>query len=140
MKKRDVCLLTFVIVAAVSRVSSGNGQALGTFGNNQTNARKAFAFTGAVLPADEGASLFGSKCAACHGKDGAGLSNWKSKGQPDLTKSEWQDSHTDAEIADTIKNGKGKFMPPFKDKLSDEEINAVVSRVRMLVKGSSAFP
>jgi len=115
MKKRSLTLLAFVIVTAVSWASYGNGQASGT-------------------------SLFGSKCAACHGKDGAGLSNWKSKGQPDLTKSEWQDSHTDAEIADTIKNGKGKFMPSFKDKLSDEEINAVVSRVRMLVKGSSAFP
>ena len=108
MKKRSLTLLAFVIVTAVSWASYGNGQASGT-------------------------SLFGSKCAACHGKDGAGLPNWKQKGQPNLTRSEWQDSHTDEEIADTIRNGKGD-MPPFKDKLSDEEIGALVSRVRMFAR------
>jgi len=41
---------------------------------------------------------------------------------------------TQTEIADTIKNGKGESMPPFKDKLSDEEITTLVSRVRMLKK------
>ncbi len=55
MKKRSLTLLAFVIVTAVSWASYGNGQASGT-------------------------SLFGSKCAACHGKDGAGLPNWKQKG------------------------------------------------------------
>ncbi|HYR85061.1 MAG TPA: cytochrome c [Terriglobia bacterium] len=134
MKKRDFSLLAFVIVTAASWAHSGNGQGSGALRSNRTIVRKAFVSTGAILSINDGTSLFGSKCAACHGKDGSGLPNWKSKGQPDLTRSEWQDSHTDEEIADTIKNGKGEFMPPFKDKLSDEEINAVVSRVRMFVK------
>ncbi|HEV8488015.1 MAG TPA: c-type cytochrome [Blastocatellia bacterium] len=82
----------------------------------------------------DGAAVFGSKCAICHGRDGAGLPNWKSKGQPDLTTADWQRSHTDAQIAETIKNGKGKFMPSFKSKLSDDEINAVVARIRSLAK------
>jgi cbb3-type cytochrome c oxidase subunit III len=84
--------------------------------------------------AADGAAVFGSKCVLCHGKDGAGLPNWKSKGQPDLTSAEWQRSHTDAQIAEVIKNGKGKFMPPFKAKLSDDEVNAVVAHVRSLKK------
>jgi mono/diheme cytochrome c family protein len=59
-----------------------------------------------------------------------GLPNWRSKGQPDFTRAEWQKSHTDEQIADTIKNGKGKFMPAFKSKLSEEETGAVVQRIR----------
>jgi mono/diheme cytochrome c family protein len=82
----------------------------------------------------DGAALYDSKCALCHGKDGAGLPNWRSKGQPNFTKAEWQMSHTDEQIADSIKNGKGKFMPGFKSKLSEEEIGAVVQRIRAFGK------
>ena len=38
----------------------------------------------------DGVALFDSKCALCHGKDGVGLPNWRSLGQPDFTKPEWQ--------------------------------------------------
>ena len=79
-------------------------------------------------------TVFGSKCVICHGKDGAGLPNWKSKGQPDLTTADWQRSRTDAQIAEVIKNGKGKFMPAFKAKLSDDDVNAVVAHIRSLKK------
>ena len=85
-------------------------------------------------PAVDGAILYDSKCALCHGKDGAGLPNWRPMGQPDFTKAEWQKSHTDQQIADSIKNGKGKFMPGFKTKLSEEETGAVVQRIRAFVK------
>jgi len=85
-------------------------------------------------PAVDGAILYDSKCALCHGKDGAGLPNWRSMGQPDFTKAEWQKSHTDQQIADSIKNGKGKFMPSFKSKFSEEETGAVVQRIRAFVK------
>jgi cytochrome c oxidase cbb3-type subunit 3 len=85
-------------------------------------------------PAADGAALFGAKCALCHGKDGAGQPNWKAKGQPDFTNADWQKSHTDAQIAESIKNGKGKFMPSFKAKLSDDDVAAVVARVRALGK------
>jgi|RhiMethySRZTD1v2_1073278.scaffolds.fasta_scaffold799017_2 mono/diheme cytochrome c family protein len=78
----------------------------------------------------DGAALYDSRCSLCHGKDGAGLPNWKSKGQPDFTQPEWQKAHTDEQIAESIKNGKGKFMPAFKGKLSDEETGAVVQRIR----------
>ena len=82
----------------------------------------------------DGVALFDSKCALCHGKDGAGLPNWRSLGQPDFTKPEWQKGHTDEQVADSIKNGKGKFMPAFKGKLSDEETGAVVQRIRAFGK------
>ncbi|HEU0179924.1 MAG TPA: c-type cytochrome [Blastocatellia bacterium] len=85
-------------------------------------------------PAADGVVLFDGKCALCHGKDGAGLPNWRSKGQPDFTKTDWQKAHTDEQIADSIKNGKGKFMPGFKTKLSEEETGAVVQRIRSFGK------
>jgi len=84
--------------------------------------------------AADGVAVYDGKCALCHGKDGAGLPNWRSLGQPDFTKPEWQSAHTDAQIADSIKNGKGKFMPAFKGKLSDEETGAVVQRIRAFGK------
>ena len=82
----------------------------------------------------DAASVFVAKCALCHGKDGHGLPAWKSKGQPDFTDAQWQKTHTDAQIVETIKNGKGKYMPPFKGKLSEQEITLVVSRVRWFGK------
>jgi cytochrome c6 len=79
-------------------------------------------------------ALFGEKCAMCHGKNGAGLPNWKAKGQPDFTNVEWQKSHTDAQITEVITNGKGKYMYAYKDKLSAEEIAALVGRIRAFGK------
>src|SRR5262245_29905671 len=82
----------------------------------------------------DGVAIYDGKCALCHGKDGAGLPNWRSKGQPDFTKPEWQKAHTDEQITESIKSGKGKFMPAFKGRLSDEETGAVVQRIRMFAK------
>ncbi|MCI0485231.1 MAG: c-type cytochrome [Blastocatellia bacterium] len=82
----------------------------------------------------DAAADFNANCAFCHGKDGRGLPKWRAKGQPDLTDPKWQKSRTDAQIADAIKNGKGKLMPAWKNKLSDEKIGAMVSRVRAFGK------
>lgn len=75
-------------------------------------------------------ALYGSKCSLCHGKDGTGAASWKTKGIPDFTDAEWQSKRTDQQIGNTIKNGKGKYMPSFKEKLSDEEISSLVATVR----------
>src|SRR5215510_1939813 len=117
MKRRLLKLMTPVALIALLVVL-----------NNSTAASKPSA------TAVDGSALFGSKCVICHGKDGTGLPNWKAKGQPDLTNPDWQKSHTDSQIAETIKNGRGKFMPAFKEKLSDDEIGAIVGRVRQLGK------
>lgn len=82
----------------------------------------------------DGNAIFASKCAICHGKDGRGTPNWRKKGQPDFTDANWHKSRTDAQIAEVTKNGKPKFMPAYKGKLSDEEITAVVARIRAFAK------
>ena len=78
----------------------------------------------------DGNALYMAKCALCHGKDGRGLPNWRAKGQPDFTDANWQKSRNDAALINATTNGKGKFMPAFKGKLSDDELTAVVARVR----------
>lgn len=78
---------------------------------------------------DAGA-LFESKCAVCHGQDGRGTDFGKQKGAPDFTDAKWQQSRTDAQLQEAISAGKGKSMPAWKNKLSAEEIQALVGRVR----------
>lgn len=90
--------------------------------------------TSAPYPVADGAALYTAKCATCHGKDGRGIPNWRKKGQPDFTDATWQKSQTDAQINEATKNGKGKFMPAFKAKLSDSEIAAITARVRAFGK------
>ena len=82
----------------------------------------------------DGAAIYARRCAICHAKDGAGLPNWRAKGQPSLTNADWQKSHTDSQISETIKSGKGKYMPSFKQKLSDEEVGALVAYIRHFSK------
>lgn len=77
-------------------------------------------------------SVYSSKCATCHGRDGRARSmHAKHEHARDLTSSEWQDSVSDERIYNSISNGKGK-MPAFKKKLSDSQIDELVSYVRRL--------
>jgi mono/diheme cytochrome c family protein len=85
------------------------------------------------LPAHaQGADVFKSKCAICHGADGTGSAIGKKMGVRDLTSPEVQ-KQTDAELTATITNGKDK-MPEFGDKLTAEEIKSVVAYIRTLKK------
>lgn len=80
----------------------------------------------------DGAAVFKEKCTMCHGPDGKGFAAIKT---PDFTDPKWQASITDDQIIETIKNGKkGTPMPPFGDKLSEDEIKAVAAYIRSLGK------
>src|SRR6266496_3882148 len=79
-------------------------------------------------------------CASCHGKDGKGETKAGKKADvKDLTDVTYQASFTDEQMFKQIKeglkdkNGKEK-MKAFSDKLSDEEIKALVTFVRGLKK------
>jgi len=88
----------------------------------------AFADSGA-----DGAALYKSKCAMCHGPDGAGQTPMgKSMKLKDLRSAEVQ-KMTDKELNTLISDGKGK-MPAYKTKLSQAEIDAVVGFIRSIAK------
>jgi len=84
----------------------------------------------------DAAALFNNdsapKCASCHEADGKGKKAI-SKDMPDFTDAAWQKKANDAEMVETIKNGH-KPMPAYKDKLSDDQIKALVAYIRKFAK------
>ena len=83
--------------------------------------------------ADDGAALFKTKCAACHGPDGAGQTTMgkanklRDLGSPDVQKL------ADDELTAIITSGKNK-MPPYGKSLKPEQVKDLVAFVRTLKK------
>lgn len=87
----------------------------------------------ATAAAPDAGSLFNGQCAKCHGRDGrAKTTRGRRLHTRDITNAEWQDDVSDERIFNSINRGKGK-MPAFK-KLSDAQIDSLVSYVRRLRK------
>jgi mono/diheme cytochrome c family protein len=86
----------------------------------------------AIPVASSAAELFAKHCASCHGKDGqAKTLKARLKHARNLTDGDWQDTVSDERIFNSIARGKGK-MPGFSKKLSDSEIDSLVTYVRSL--------
>ena len=80
------------------------------------------------------AELYTKYCASCHGKYGrAKTLKGKLNHARDLTDRAWQDDASDERLVNSIMNGKRK-MPRFSKKLSEQEIDALVTYVRGLKK------
>jgi mono/diheme cytochrome c family protein len=78
------------------------------------------------------AELYQKHCASCHGKDGRGKTfKGKLTHARDLTDRAWQDDTSDERFFNAIMNGKRK-MPGFSKKLSEPEIDALVSYLRAM--------
>ncbi len=83
-------------------------------------------------PAD-GASLFKTKCAMCHGPDGTGKTPMGQKlNIRDLRSAEVQ-KQSDSDLAHVIGQGKAR-MPAFGKKLSEDQIKVLVTYLRELGK------
>ncbi len=80
----------------------------------------------------QGADLFKSKCAMCHGADGTGSAMGKKMGAHDFTSADVQ-KMSDTELTDVISKGKNK-MPAYGEKLKPEEVKALVAHIRTLKK------
>ena len=98
----------------------------------------AFLLLGTVRAA-ETKELWDKNCASCHGKDGKGDTKMgKKAGARDYTDDKVQDSFDDAKAFKAIKEGvtaEGKEkMKAFADKLTDDEIKALVAYVRAFKK------
>jgi len=82
-----------------------------------------------ALAAEDGAALYKSKCAMCHGADGVA----KKMAEPsrNLNDPKFQEATSKEEVAKIVAEGKGK-MKGLKDKLTPEQVEAVASHVKTL--------
>jgi mono/diheme cytochrome c family protein len=75
--------------------------------------------------------VYRAYCLACHDVNGSGQVARKTMPDlPDFTDPKWQAAHNDAEVKQSILDGKGKFMLPMKDKLSPTDADHMVAYVR----------
>lgn len=114
-------LLLILLVMALGNASA----------NRVMNGRPVRIANGATRSAAE---LYAKNCASCHGRDGrAKTPKGKLKHARDLTDSDWQERVSDERLFNSIINGKGK-MPAFGKKVSEQEIDSLVTYVRALRK------
>lgn len=99
-------------------------------------------FALAVLPAAsaaqtaDGKAIYLKSCKDCHGVLGrptkASLRKYDSI--PDLSLTTFFAGKSDADLLKVVRDGKGRDMKGFKDKLSSEELEAVTKYIRTLVR------
>jgi len=90
-------------------------------------------FTASFAFAQNAETLYKSKCAACHGPDGAGATTMGKKlGVKDFRAPEVS-KQSDAELFEITKKGKNK-MPSYDKKLTDDQIKDLIKYVRNLCK------
>ncbi len=76
-------------------------------------------------------ALFRQHCVKCHGSDGTGnkkRSRWPEI--PDFTNASWQARRSNAELTESILDGKGSAMPPLDDDVGEEQARGLVAYVR----------
>lgn len=88
----------------------------------------------AIHAADVNA-LYDKHCAACHGKDGSGKTKMGQKaGAKDYrdpkVQAELQDEKALKAVKDGFSDGGKEKMKPFKEKLSDDEIKALIGKMK----------
>jgi Cytochrome c. len=79
----------------------------------------------------DGAAIFKTKCAPCHGADGSGQTTVGKNLKVSDLRSAGAQKLTDAEITKILTDGKGKMT---KSKLPADDIKAVIAFVRSLKK------
>ena len=90
-----------------------------------------FGLLSGTVFASDGAALYKTKCATCHGPDGSGGTPMgKSLKVRDL-RSDAVQKQTDLELTKVISGGKGK-MPPYGKQLSEPDIAAIIAYIRTL--------
>lgn len=91
----------------------------------------------AAAPDAAAMALYSKKCANCHGDDGKAETKLGKKYDAEsFASARFQERHSDEQIEKAIRDGKSKTkMKPFKDKLTPEEIKAMVQVVRSFAPG-----
>lgn len=76
-----------------------------------------------------GKTLFNTNCIACHGQDGKGNVLF---GAPNLTDNIWLYGGSQAQIMQTLRNGRAGVMPAMKDTLGEDKVHIVAAYVYSL--------
>jgi ubiquinol-cytochrome c reductase cytochrome b subunit len=80
--------------------------------------------------------VYRAYCLACHDTDGRGGLVRKAMPEiPDFTDAKWQGDRKDAELVQSILQGKGKFMLPMKDKLNAADAEKMAAYLRTFAGG-----
>lgn len=112
---KHACLIFFLITALGVWASRTRGGPIDTYAKSANQ-------------------LYSKNCASCHGRDGrAKTLKAKRNHARNFSDPEWHERVTDERIFNSIMNGKGK-MPAYGKKLSEQEIDALVTYVRGLQK------
>jgi len=82
-----------------------------------------------AIAASEGKTLYDTKCAQCHGKDG--VAKPPGKGSRNFSDPAFQSASSVESIAQITAEGKGK-MPGYRSKLTPAQIQAVAAHVKTL--------
>lgn len=83
-------------------------------------------FAGKPEAIKDGEKIFDAKCADCHGGDAMGQSG------PDLTDDKWIYGGSDAEVLETVTNGRKGGMPSWRSELGKDDIWKVIAYIRSL--------
>lgn len=132
--KLSIALMLAALSGAACGMKDAPGPHSTTANQNATaaNTNAAASSATSASSAGDGASLYQSiGCAVCHGADGKG--NAQMKDIPNFTDAAWQKKASDAEITTVIQNGKPP-MPPYKSRLTDEQVKALVTYIRSFAK------
>ena len=74
--------------------------------------------------------IYMTHCNTCHGENGHPTDLGTGLGAREFANAEWQAKTTDEQIVKQINNGTPEKMMPFKEKLTQDEIKALVSVIR----------
>jgi cytochrome c6 len=112
---KHACLIFFLITAIGMSASRTRGEPV-------------------IAHARTATELYSKNCASCHGRDGRSKTlKAKRNHARNISDPEWQERVSDERIFNSIMNGKGK-MPAYGKKLSEQEIDGLVTYVRGLRK------
>ncbi|MEM8536652.1 MAG: cytochrome-c oxidase, cbb3-type subunit III, partial [Pseudomonadota bacterium] len=82
--------------------------------------------------AAQGAAVYADQCASCHGDSGLGM---QALGAPNLSDAIWLYGGSRADIKYTVENARFGVMPPWGQRLEEDEIKAVTLYVHQLGGG-----
>ncbi len=128
-------LLVALLIGIAAWAALGRSSAGGRASNGGSPERASVA---------RGAALYATNCASCHGAKGEGEANWKSPNPDGTYPSPPHDAsghtwhHSDRALIEIIRDGGARYesatfksrMQPWGDRLSDEEMQAVLAYLK----------